>query len=73
VFVVLHVIVIDEHIGAPELIEEAEPREIPGLEHDDGNVSGPRHRLSVTRGKTPPAPAPRIVDLACEHEASDSK
>ena len=32
--VVLHVIVIDKHVGAPHLIEKAQPRQVAGLQHD---------------------------------------
>jgi hypothetical protein len=35
VLVVLNVIVIDKHVGAPHLIEEAQPRQVARLQHDE--------------------------------------
>ena len=51
VLVVLHVIVIDKHVGAPHLIEETQPRQVARLQDDEGlnavaGASVAAHRLS---------------------------
>ena len=51
--VVLHVVVIDEHVGTPQLIEEPEPRQVAGLQDDDRGSSEDRSIARVSR----PTPA----------------
>ena len=38
VLVVLDIVVVDEHVGTPQLIEEAQPGEIARLQHDHGGA-----------------------------------
>jgi hypothetical protein len=38
--VVLHVVVVDEHVGAAKLIEESEPGQVPRLQDDHRHDPG---------------------------------
>src|SRR4029078_4552439 len=45
--VVLHIVVIDEHVGAGHLVEEAEPWQVSGLQYDK-RASGARRLWGST-------------------------
>ncbi len=51
-FVVLDVVVLDEDVGATELIEKPEPREVARLQHGDGRrvLGRGRHAIEHTLG-----------------------